>query len=304
MEKIIFKIFDSDISLEKPSWWDILDEKLKLNLYSDIDQSLIMDLVSNAEWKNKNSISTHMISFYASYFKEYGIKNIPNRLIQVAEELGRFDWIITIFEKILSIIEKNNQSEISITRIYGELGSAYFGVNDLQKAIHYYKLNKESLPKDYYSTYFDSNYNKLVSIKDLNAYQDERNSFVELLFQCENDLKKLSNLDNIQNNLLDTVKDINFDELSIFQLAFLKILDEDATSGNSKIWSTQSTEAFYEEVKTFYNREIPNLDMIPLNIDFPTKKKYNWTMYLEGIGEEIVYLEYDRWELKKTGLIH
>ena len=143
-----------------------------------------------------------------------------------------------------------------------------------------------------------------MAITDIDAFISEKNQFRNEMNRIQNHLKEGNNKEKAISNLYGTIEYMDIKKLDILQLAFVQLLDNDATSGHSKIWTAESRTAFQQKVNQFNGREVPNLDMIPIGAEFPTESCDKWTLQIPGWGDEVIHLEYERYDLIKVALSH
>jgi len=132
---LIYKIFDFDLKINKPLWWDevLIEQEITIENFLLI----IRNLVYPKEWQKK---------FKAYYF--YGqLKNeIPYTWAHTClqDQVEEHELAIEIFLGIAKYLKANQPNE-SLSKIYKDMGDSYHELGKIDLAIEHYKKSTEEI---------------------------------------------------------------------------------------------------------------------------------------------------------------
>ena len=289
-----YKIDDYILEFDAPEWWEETALNSEEQEFVNIPGRYFSD---QRLWKRcfKILMSLEQKKSLVPYKLFHVARDIQDQKLIIQLGIGILDYHESIDSKepmhnlLINISDALvERKELELAKDYLESAKIVSDENDTYQT-HYAKIASEKLID-------------LESIEDQEKFFEQRSVFRKTLNEKFKELEKSRDLVNHEKERLKNMlwrEDVH--GLSNLELAFLILLDRDLNSSKSKILTneiTRKVRTIVEEYNSGFDIDFDmNLSGIVL---YPTELSNQWSLSIDGVDNEVVTVDFDRWEM--TGI--
>ena len=294
---IYFKADIITLKITKPIWWDTVTLKEEI---TNVNYKELYKKTTPNRWEEYVKTSLYCLKF----------KNeLPIILAGLAHSNGDYQLSMDIHLEMELYFEKKGitsdelfTNNFNLTQLYVNLGDCFLETHNLKKARYYYNKARYCSNHDQEILDFAVNDagNKLIflnSIKNEELYIFQQRAFRDELIKIYDTYNKSTQLvEKQRTNLNNTLAYVNTDKISIFELAFINLINNNL---KSKILIPETKNEIKELLAEHHENKELYFPIKPVHIQFPSISCDKWTLEFAGLDDELVLVHFNKWNVEE-----